>query len=62
MAGWVFVAAHQLPSVEVRGGSSLVVVCRPLFTVSSPVDEHRLQGTQASAAGACRLSSYVRGL
>ena len=57
MAGWVFVAAHQLPLLEVNGGYALVVVCRLLFTVSSLVDEHRLQGTQASVAVACRLSS-----
>ena len=43
--------------VSANGGYSLAVVRGLLIVVASLVAEHRLKGSQASIAAACRLSS-----
>ena len=54
---WVFIAALRLFLVAESGGYSLVVVCRLLTAVASPVKEQGLWGLWASAVAAHELSS-----
>ena len=53
---WVFIAAQAFSLVVASRGYSLVVI-RGLIMEASLVAEHRLQGTLASVAVACRLWS-----
>ena len=58
---WVFIAARAF-SVVVRGGSSLVVVCRLLIAVASLVVEHgalRRTGFHSCGAGLCSFLNWT---